>query len=61
MNSQQTAAAIVDEWERLEGESMREGHRTTLENLITTALDSWRARGFSAGLSTAIAAIREKS
>ena len=29
---------LVDEWERLEGESMREGHRATLERLVTTAL-----------------------
>lgn len=26
--------AVVDEWERIEGESMRDGHRATLERLI---------------------------
>jgi hypothetical protein len=32
--------AIIQEWERLEGESMREGHRATLERLIGAALHS---------------------
>lgn len=33
-DNQARAEALVDEWERTEGESMREGHRATLERLI---------------------------
>lgn len=38
-----TASQILDEWERLEGESMRDGHRQTLERLISAALYSLQA------------------
>lgn len=36
------ASALVDEWERIEGESMREGHRATMERLIAAAFESKR-------------------
>lgn len=35
---QERAEQIVDAWEAAEGESMREGHRATLEDLIAAAL-----------------------
>ena len=35
------ASALVDEWERIEGESMREGHRATLERLIVELVKAY--------------------
>lgn len=49
----EVAAAVVDEWERLESQSMRSGPRYTLENLIVSALDSARQQGRKEGLEEA--------
>jgi hypothetical protein len=40
VSEQVSPEAIIQEWELLEGESMREGHRATLERLIGAALHS---------------------
>ena len=39
MNNRLHAEDVVDRWETIENESMREGHRYTLVNLIESVLD----------------------
>jgi len=38
------AEKLIDEWEKLENESMRDGHRFTLTKLILELIDEERSR-----------------
>lgn len=41
--AEKLAAVVVDAWEAAEHESMREGHRATMERMIARALEATRA------------------
>ena len=49
-HADEIASGLVDEWERIEGESMREGHRATLERLIVAALRERDEEGYQRGV-----------
>lgn len=41
------AEEICDEWEKIEGESLRDGHRATFVRLIATAIQESRENGYA--------------